>query len=966
MKTKNWHQKLSILSIALLLSPIVSHALTFDYPTIAGKTITDQSSFADVSAYLFALFIAVGVLIAFIRVVSIGLGMITAGATLSSAREKIKGSLIGLFILLSTYLIINTLNSKILNIENPDIKCINGFSVKHIVKAKNAAGEDRESEKETCIMADNPQLPENMIGQGEAEMTPCHYKAIIGYSGPNYTGTPSIIFDDKSPADTGCPVPNVDITGFKSVKMLVKFPGLYFYLTDGSQKFSNEMDDFAKLGLDEKSIQTIEVLNKDYTNPIEDPLNRNNKITRDHYYGLAFGDPGFKGRCKIFDEEEPFVSEGTVLGDDTAKGASSIVAIRSRIKEKQPGDSYIYLYPVKDCGKVANTDHKSDNQDDPDPDPDPDSSAKCGSAHGQLATSCPPSGQMCSSGTVRNMKDIRTGCGWSCEGADGKSVMCFAPYQTGKGQGNDYFSKALRYVKGGLFSLLGYVEEAVSYISDRLPINMIAFGGGDDDRLPQDLCGRCAGENDLFVIGGTYYYYKDDGSYEECFLCAGIKPSPTYGPVASNGGYTWNCSLDLPLWKDVDTCTSYASSLKEVECGTEHRHKTPDGTTPNAYTPPNGLCLKGTPTAVTSDYYYHRWQCKDGQSSVDCYTNRVYEPFQGAECNTEIEAKHYSSDSPPQPLISDGKLCNGGYAPFPPQKLPYANIYGESLEGTPKYNGVKTDTHWFWYCANATSSANNPYMDGFRGGAWKICKAPLKPECGSKPEENCTDSQKAGLNLCKIGKGTMTGQGGNISWDCENEGETVSCSCKGGGAGCGVAHGMVIDGEPPADGLCSGGEAKELKKGYEGWTWKCVDEKGKTTSCRAFLSGGADEPGGDPGPKTDPEKVTDPETLNKFCKIKIPSAGASLIDISKLIKSECAESLKKDKNGDLYDVVSIKIDAQTAVVVRGTNGKCLYLSQSQIEKSGGCIGDIRGSDIYDTRLWGVVSRPEELIIMTRE
>ncbi len=104
--------------------------------------------------------------------------------------------------------------------------------------------------------------------------------------------------------------------------------------------------------------------------------------------------------------------------------------------------------------------------------------------------------------------------------------------------------------------------------------------------------------------------------------------------------------------------------------------------------------------------------------------------------------------------------------------------------------------------------------------------------------------------------------------------------------------------------------------------------------------------------------------MKKVCKIKVPEAGAEVSFVD--LKEACGDVFESGKDGKIYDIRSIKVDAMASVVIRGSNKKCLYVSRRQIERSGGCIGELRGSDVYDTSLLKEAVRPKSIVIMTDE
>ncbi|MDD4410072.1 MAG: pilin, partial [Candidatus Pacebacteria bacterium] len=340
MNKKIWGLSFISITSSLLFAGNVL-AMMNNYPTIAGKTFDDNTTFTGIFIYFFVLFVSIGAVIMVILVLNSGVRMITGGR-FPEEKKKFIGSLIGFMVLLSTYLIINTINPEILKVNDPSKICKDGFEFKIEKSEINSKGEEETMTDYICVKTDIPELPK-IVGTGESDMTPCTYKAVIGYSEPNYQGAATTLFDDTTPDDAGCNTPSISLAGYKSVRVLPKIPGLYIYDTAGPQTFLQaEVDDISKFGYKKDSISKVEVLNRDYHAPITDPQNENNKIKQDYIYGVAFKSPAYKEKCDVFDATKTYSLEE--LG--------SLLQVRSRIKEKTPGESYIYLYPVPNCGKV--------------------------------------------------------------------------------------------------------------------------------------------------------------------------------------------------------------------------------------------------------------------------------------------------------------------------------------------------------------------------------------------------------------------------------------------------------------------------------------------------------------------------------------------------------------------------------------------------------------------------------------
>jgi len=100
-----------------------------------------------------------------------------------------------------------------------------------------------------------------------------------------------------------------------------------------------------------------------------------------------------------------------------------------------------------------------------------------------------------------------------------------------------------------------------------------------------------------------------------------------------------------------------------------------------------------------------------------------------------------------------------------------------------------------------------------------------------------------------------------------------------------------------------------------------------------------------------------------ICKIEIPKLkqGMILSSLEKTISEEC-EGLFEKKGGGAYDIISFKMGARAGVLIKGDNENSLYWDMTTVEKSGNCIGDIRGSDIFNTDILGKTVKPKTITV----
>ncbi len=111
-----------LILIGLLL---VSPVLAVEYPVINGIDINRSDvSASDFILYLLYLITAIGSLVAVILLVTAGLEWVSAygdAKAINSAKKKVAAVFAGLIVLLSSYIILNTINPQLLNINIDDI-----------------------------------------------------------------------------------------------------------------------------------------------------------------------------------------------------------------------------------------------------------------------------------------------------------------------------------------------------------------------------------------------------------------------------------------------------------------------------------------------------------------------------------------------------------------------------------------------------------------------------------------------------------------------------------------------------------------------------------------------------------------------------------------------------------------------------------------------------------------------------
>lgn len=321
-------------------SIIASPVFAIDYPTIAGITVTENTTAADFVVYLFNLGIAVGAFIAVIMILMAGIEWLTSSGNPSkveSAKGKITNTLLGVCVLFGCYLILNTINSQLTTVKINDLACNHGV----VVNVKLSDGRiDQE-----CIDNSQSNITDEIISTARWNFPTDYILKVYAYSEVNYEGTITEI-DCKGKACTG------DITGAKSVYFLFNNPGIYLYdgnnLTPASPAVKSYplfvSSSIPDLGEFAKFTKSLEIVNPSTNGNIK-------------YQAVVFKDPKYSGRCafvasSISDmDQAPSGLYTDNVGDNQI---SSIIVAKANLDQSVIHDNRgeVILYTKTNCGKA--------------------------------------------------------------------------------------------------------------------------------------------------------------------------------------------------------------------------------------------------------------------------------------------------------------------------------------------------------------------------------------------------------------------------------------------------------------------------------------------------------------------------------------------------------------------------------------------------------------------------------------
>jgi len=258
-----------ILFSALILSFFALFALAkleIQYPDVGGGLPEEKTNFTDYVKYIFNFSMIVAGVLAFGTLVFSGFKILTSPdqpSVISDARTKIISAFIGIVILLSSYLILTTLNPSLSIITIPDIETFSGVILTD------------DKGKQHYLSSDNMSLGFNPVS-AKFLSPPIELTAIYDQN------------DDKK-ENTGADT----TTGFSgnSIRFLWNRPGVYLYPKTGFQGYPRYFN---------SSASNLSLFN---FNDMASSLKFNNK--NDHKYSaVLFTDSNETGECDLIDQEE--------------------------------------------------------------------------------------------------------------------------------------------------------------------------------------------------------------------------------------------------------------------------------------------------------------------------------------------------------------------------------------------------------------------------------------------------------------------------------------------------------------------------------------------------------------------------------------------------------------------------------------------------------------------------------------
>lgn len=303
-------KKTSIIIFGVLLLAVFliqpCSALEIQYPEITTIddqkiTITDESTPDQYVVYMFYVLVSLGAIIAFIVLVMAGFNFLNSGGIptkISSARNQALGAFVGLIVLFSCHLILNTVNKSLVNTP---IKAIECKDVPICVTVTKIINEKAKTTLEMSI----PMANDNLVLQEGESIVITKYdglKEIWGFVEPGFKGSPIKLFPD--PVNPEAEVkdlalsPTIDGTKLKSYKIIEKREGIYLYDKPNFEVGDGSISPFFLTG----SVNDFSKTNPNFfckTQSAQTVAPRFDKINAKGVFPAAifFSEPEYRGYC---------------------------------------------------------------------------------------------------------------------------------------------------------------------------------------------------------------------------------------------------------------------------------------------------------------------------------------------------------------------------------------------------------------------------------------------------------------------------------------------------------------------------------------------------------------------------------------------------------------------------------------------------------------------------------------------
>jgi hypothetical protein len=312
---------------------------TSKYPVIAGITISESSSAADIIVYFFNLGVAAGLFIAVIMVVMGGIEWLTSSGNpgkIESAKSRITNALLGVTVLLGAYLILNSINSSLSGVTITKLDCIDAIRV----QSKNSAGKVQSA----CINQDTENIGYDILATEEWTMSSDSILQVYIYSEPYYKGTVTAV-NYKG-----------DISGAKSLRFVWKKIGIYLYNgTNFTTSIENDSSAPLYLSTSAAKLSDSKFDNVASSIKVVNPANDTGTANDVFYHAVVFDEDNFRGNCSlVLGEQIPSLGTySSYYPTPIGENAASSVVIYKIYGDVTKNRGTVTLYSGLNCSEEA-------------------------------------------------------------------------------------------------------------------------------------------------------------------------------------------------------------------------------------------------------------------------------------------------------------------------------------------------------------------------------------------------------------------------------------------------------------------------------------------------------------------------------------------------------------------------------------------------------------------------------------
>jgi len=328
-----------ILSLIFLL--LIISTPVFADVQIGEFIITDESTPEEIISYIFQILVGVGALIAVAMVVMAGVEWMTSDGNpgkIDGAKTKIKNALLGVGVLLGSYLIINTINPQIANIQIDDLQCESGI----IVSVKF---EDDGPELQRCIDSNTAKIEYDIVETVNSDswnFQPGSILKAYAFSEEGYSGDVTS-FDFSDGSSYGGEIPG----NTKSIYFLKRYQGVYLY-DDTEYKIKDNLPLYTSTSVPD--LTSLEFNNIASSIDFLDAPGA-------EYSAVLFTGPKYTGRCAYVGLSQTGLSSQPLdwsYTDNLGNNAVSSIIINKSTSNSSVPRGEVIFYTTVNCGGAGN------------------------------------------------------------------------------------------------------------------------------------------------------------------------------------------------------------------------------------------------------------------------------------------------------------------------------------------------------------------------------------------------------------------------------------------------------------------------------------------------------------------------------------------------------------------------------------------------------------------------------------